>query len=420
MNKFKNYARLLAVMLIGLFIISCNEDDLTNDLLDNQVNETKVSLDLAKQVALNFSKDEAFIKKTNQEDLKITLRSTKNAKSLPFPGFEEREVDEVLELKGSSGQTSLYVVKFLPNGYIIVPSTKKEVPILAFSNNGTFIENDIPQGIQDWINDRTEIVEFLEAEDEIEISEDIQEQWDCVAPPIDDEEIISGGSVHEQTGPLLHTRWGQGHGYNELVRFNNCTDGTTKTGCVATAMTQVMRYHQHPNSYNWAIMPNQIALSATLNNTTLEVAELMEDVGQSVNMQYNCGESGAYTSDARNALVNTFGYSNYASYVNFNTNTIVQQLRMWNQPVILRGQDPSVGGHAWVCDGYRRMKYTSIHNPGTYYEYETYTYSDFYLHMNWGWNDSFNADNNWFFHGTPNVGWANFSTGYKMIINIHP
>ncbi|WP_456376549.1 hypothetical protein [Lutibacter sp.] len=40
--------------------------------------------------------------------------------------------------------------------------------------------------------------------------------------------------------------------------------------------------------------------------------------------------------------------------------------------------------------------------------------------MNWGWNDSFNADNNWFFYGIPDVGWANFSTGYKMIINIHP
>ncbi len=169
-----------------------------------------------------------------------------------------------------------------------------------------------------------------------------------------------------------------------------------------------------------AVMPNQIAWNAILNNSTHEVAGLMEDAGQSVNMQYDCDESGAYTSDARNALVNTFGYSSSANYTNFNTNTIVQQLAMWNQPVKLRGQDPSGGGHAWVCDGYRRMTYTTIHNPGTYYEYETYTYSDFYLHMNWGWNDSFNTDNNWFFHGTPNVGWANFSTGYKMIINIHP
>lgn|GEM_PF-872979 len=420
MNKIQNYTKLLAILLIGLFIFSCNEDNLTNNLSENQISETKVSLDLAKRVALNFTKDEAFIGKPEKVNLKIALRSTKYTKSLPFPGFEEREVDNVIELKGNSGQTTLYVIKFFPNGYIIVPSTKKEVPILAFSNNGTFDENGIPQGVQNWIEDRNEIIEFLETNNDIEVSEDIQQQWDCLAPPIDDEEIISGGSVHEQTGPLLQTRWGQGHGYNELVRFNNCASGTSPTGCVATAMAQVMRYHQHPNSYNWSIMPNQIVWNETLNTSTHEVAKLMEDAGQSVNMQYNCVESSAHTSDARNALVNTFGYSNYASYVNFNTDIIVQQLGMWNQPVILRGQDPSVGGHAWVCDGYRRLRYTTIHNPGTYYEYETYTYSDFYLHMNWGWNDSFNADNNWFFHGTPNVGWANFSTGYKMIINIHP
>ena len=410
MNKFRNYARLLAVMLFGLFIFSCNEDDLTNDLSESQISETKVSLDLAKRAALNFTKDEAFIGKTDKEDLKIALRSTKNSKSLPFPGFEEREIEEVIELNGSSGHTSLYVVKFLPNGYIILPSTKKEVPILAFSNNGAFNQNDIPQGIQDWIENRSEVVEFLETDNDIEVSEDIQEQWDCVAPPIDDEEIISGGSVHEQTGPLLQTRWGQGHGYNELVRFENCDEGTSPTGCVATAMAQVMRYHQHPNSYNWSIMPNQIASYATLNNSTNEIAQLMFDAGDAVDMNWGCSGSGAYTSDARNALVNTFGYSSYASYINFNTNTIVQQLGMWNQPVILRGQDPSVGGHAWVCDGYRRMKYTTIHNPGTYYEYETYTYSDFYLHMNWGWNDSFNTNNNCFFHGTHVVGWAKFST----------
>ncbi|WP_456376548.1 C10 family peptidase [Lutibacter sp.] len=344
MNKVSNHIRLLAVMLMGLFIFSCSNNDLTKDLSKNQVSKTKVSLDLAKKVALNFTKDEAFIGKTNKEGLKVAQRSTKNTKSLPFPGFEERKVDNVLELKGNSGQTSLYVIKFLPNGYIIVPSTKKEVPILAFSNNGTFDENDIPQGIEDWIGTRSEIVEFLETDENIDVSEDIEEQWDCVAPPVDDEETLSGGTIHEQTGPLLQTRWGQGYGYNELVRFNNCTDGTTPTGCVATAMAQVMRYHEHPNSYNWSIMPNQIAWNTTLNDYTHEIAKLMKDIGQSVNMQYSCGSSGAYTSDARNALVNTFDYSNNASYIDFNISTIVQQLGMWSQPVILRGQDPSAEG----------------------------------------------------------------------------
>lgn len=228
MNKFRNYARLLAVILFGLFIFSCNEDDLTNDLSESQISDTKVSLDLAKRAALNLTKDEAFIGKPDKEDLKIALRSTKTSKSLQFPGFEKQEIEEVIELNGSSEHTSLYVIKFLPNGYIIVSSTKKEVPILAFSNNGVFNKNNIPPGIQDWIENRSEIVEFLEDDNDIVVSEDIQEQWDCVAPPIDDEETISGGSVHEQTGPLLQTRWGQGHGYNELVRFNNCANGTDR------------------------------------------------------------------------------------------------------------------------------------------------------------------------------------------------
>ena len=419
MSKYKNYLKLLTVILIGLLIFSCSEYDLTDSSFKKEEGKTRVSLDLAKRVALNFTKDEAFIGKFEKGNLKVALRSTKNSKSVPFPGFEEREIDEVLEIDGSSGQTALYILKFLPNGYIIVSSTRKDVPILAFSNNGVFNENDIPLGIQDWINHRTKIIEQLEADDEIEVSEEIKEQWDCVAPPIGNEEIISGGNIHEQTGPLLETRWSQGRGYNESVRFFYCPDGTTPTGCVATAMSQVMRYWEYPSSYNWSIMPNQITEDTPLDNSTNEIAELMYDVGLSVTMEYSCFSSGAYTSKARNALVNTFGYASYASYVNFNANTIVQQLE-WNQPVILRGEDSSQGGHTWVCDGCRRIKYTTIHNPGTYYEYETYTFSHFYLHMNWGWNDNFNANDNWFFHGEPAVDGNNFSIGYKMIIKIHP
>jgi len=417
MKKQKIIPRLLAIMLIGLFIFSCSKDELTNDPLYNKITETNVSLNLAKKVALNFTKDEAFIGKPNKVNLKISLRSSKNVKSIPFPGFEEREVDTVLELKGNSGKTSLFVIKFSPNGYIIVPSTKKEVPILAFSNNGFFNEYNISNGIQDWINDRVSIVTMLEEDEETQVSEDVEEQWDCFAPPVDQEEIVSGGTIYEQVGPLLETRWGQGRGYNEYVKYNNCTAGNAPTGCVATAMAQIIKYHEYPNSYNWSIMLDQIKWNTPINSSTNEIAKLMEDVGNAVDMNWECTESGAYTSKARNALVNTFGYSSYASYTNFNKNVVVQQLGIYNQPVLLRGQDPSVGGHAWVCDGYKRIKYTSIHNPETYYEYETYTFSQIYLHMNWGWNGN---SNNWYYHGTPQVAGANFSTGYKMIINIHP
>ena len=56
---------------------------------------------------------------------------------------------------------------------------------MKIGDNGTFYENDIPQRMEDWKEDRNKIVEFLETDENIEVSEDIEEQWDCVAPPVD-------------------------------------------------------------------------------------------------------------------------------------------------------------------------------------------------------------------------------------------
>lgn len=421
MNKFRNYARLLALMLIGLFIFSCNEDDLTNDLSENQVSETKVSLDLAKRVALNFTKDEAFIGKPNKEDLKIALRSAKNSKLLPFPGFEEREIEEVIELNGSSENIKLFVINFTPNGYVIVPSTTKEVPILAFSENTKFDENNISPSLNEWINLRLESIEKLE-NNEIESAPNVEEQWVCAAPPIDEEEIVSGGSTHLQVGPLLQTRWGQGVGYNNLAPHMGCgySNGRAPTGCVATAMAQVMKYWEYPNNYNWSIMPDKIYSSTPSSSSVTEVAKLMRDIGDDVNMNYACSGSGAYSRDARNAFVYDYGYSSYTSYINYNEQTIRQQLD-YDKPVILEGFNQAyTAGHAWVCDGYKLIKYTTIHNPGTYYEYETYTISNLYFHMNMGWNDSFNPNSNWFYHGVEASNFYDYSYRNKMIINIHP
>lgn len=422
MNKFRNYARLLAVMLIGLFIFSCNEDDLTNDLSKNQISETKVSLDLAKQVALNFSKDDAFLRDSIKQNLKINLRSNKQNKS-SFPGFEEKEIEEVIAFDNHLGNTSLFVVKFSPNGYVVVPSTTKETPILAFSNDGVFDQSNLPNGLLNWIKMRTEIVTELENDETYEIPEEITEQWIAVAPPIDDEEIIYGGSVDEQVGPLIATRWGQGHGYNALCPQLGCVnnDGRALTGCVATAMAQVIRAWQYPNNYNYAIMPNKIGSFDPITANTNEVAKLMNDCGVAASMNYGCGESSTTATPMINALKNTFNFSSGMQYINFNLNKAIEQFSVFGWPIIMTGYDVNgQGGHAWVSDGYRRIRYTQIHNPGTVYEYETYTFSDHYLHMNWGWNDNFNTNSNWFYNGVPNVSSYNFSNSHKMLIYIHP
>lgn len=270
MKRLKSLKSLWLLILVAIINLSCDKEEIFTNSQSLNLQNFEVSIDLAKRVALNFTKDEVFIGKPREERYKFSLRSSKNNNSIPFPGFEEKEVKEVMELKDHSGVTALFVINFIQNGYIIVPSTKKEVPILAFSNNGTFNQSNLPYGFKGWINNRIEIIEVLESNVDIGVSDEIKEQWDCVAPPIDDEEIINGGSVHEQVGPLLQTRWGQGHGYNELVRFNNCPGGTAPTGCVATAMAQVIRYWEYPNDYNWSVMPNKINTNATLTSSTLD------------------------------------------------------------------------------------------------------------------------------------------------------
>jgi len=225
--------------------------------------------------------------------------------------------------------------------------------------------------------------------------------------------FVFGGTVHEQEGPLLTTTWDQGCGYNDLVPYSCSSGGACGkvwAGCTATAIAQVMRYWESPSSYNWSIMPNH--------SGSYETSRLLSDIGDAVDMNWGCNGSTASLSNARYALVNTFGYSSYASLIDFNTYEAVLQLEL-QRPFIMQGFNPSNSyvGHAWVCDGYKRNKYIWIHNPGTYYEYEIHTYSPLYLWMNWGWGPY--GGNGWFLYNDFTPGAHNYNGNNKMIINIH-
>lgn len=146
--------------------------------------------------------------------------------------------------------------------------------------------------------------------------------------------------------PLIETKWAQGSPYNNLCpKRKDLTDGTKcVTGCVATAMAQVMNYHKYPatgNGYisyetNWSK-----SLSANLADITFDwgnmsdtyddnssdaqkeaVANLMKACGYSVYMDYNAkdengkysGSSGATSVDIPYALINNFGYNKNITY----------------------------------------------------------------------------------------------------------
>ena len=203
-----------------------------------------------------------------------------------------------------------------------------------------------------------------------------------VVPALDKPEI----------GPLMTTTWNQGNPYNQMCP----TVGTraTYTGCVATAMAQVMKYHKWPAqngtgtaSYTW----NSQTLSMNFSTTSFNwdnmldnyvdgkysqteadaVALLMKACGYSVQMDYGTSASGAVTAYVADALKTYFGYSKSIYFTNRSSyymsewqEFIYNQLKEYG-PVQFSGRNSS-GGHSFVCDGFKGGLF----------------------HFNWGWGGS--------------------------------
>lgn len=404
-NKLINGTKLLIVTAL-LFFNSCSNEELSSN--QNQVTSgIEITEDIAKEVALNFynrtyKKRGNLLKTTNQTESTISSTET---------------------IKDFNNQTGIYIVNIEPNGFVLVTSNSKNVPIAAHSETGTFEFNEnSPDGMKSWIAENILFNDILEARDPIE---EIENQWYYLMPyPDDDDENpddngegnggngsntnsygIYSHTVNEQIGPLMQTTWGQGAPYNNFTPNNN------PTGCVAVATAQIMRYHEWPNTFNWSTMPNDP--DAWISNTgTLAIASLMSEIGGNVNMNYSASGSGADSEDARNALVNNYGYSSTANYSAYDFFTVQQNIK-WGYPVYMDGYHSYEthgtwfweyttyhDGHAWVCDGYKQQYDVYIHNEETQYEYTTQENRYEWLYMNWGWGGN---GNGWFYKNNLHV-----------------
>ena len=190
--------------------------------------------------------------------------------------------------------------------------------------------------------------------------------------------------------PLLKSKWGQDYPYSKLTQY--------VTGCVATAVAQVMYYHKWPaqgkgqesytvkfdntvrsadftkSHYDW---DNMLPDYNRRNITTKQedaVALLMNDVGIATNMQYTDRASGTQSYMAERALRNYFDYDasmvtrSYEGIDNF-IEIVKKELRN-GFPLYISGDSKTGGGHAWVCDGFDKEDM---------------------FHMNFGWNGQANG-----------------------------
>jgi hypothetical protein len=321
------------------------------------------------------------------------------------------QTEKVDNFKNDYGQTLYYVVYLKPSGFIIAPADDLIEPIIAFVPDGTYdpsptnplgalVTNDLSNRIAAVQNNRQTINGPAKK---------AQEKWNILTQYADDQRTIQPlgtSSISDvRVAPLIQSTWDQ-EDVDGLTCYNYYTPENYPTGCVATAMAQFMRYHQHPTDgvgtlffdikvdgltrsvslrggdgiggpYSWVDMVLQPDGSMTPTQRQA-IGALCYDAGVSVEMSYYLSSSSASLSDSDDQLVDVFDYSNsifgYNNYNNIGsglTNMINPNLDA-QHPVLLGLTGPA-GGHAVICDGYG------------------YSLSTLYHHINMGWSGNDNA-----------------------------
>ncbi|MBF0242452.1 MAG: C10 family peptidase, partial [Desulfamplus sp.] len=282
---------------------------------------------------------------------------------------ENYTIKDVEPLEEESGKIVGFFVKLNPQGYILVAGDTIRVPIKAYSLTSNF-ENLPPAYVQVLLNElkiEASIRSALLRQSTTAQPEEInQPYWDFLTQT----NPVSRKSLRSYTPDtfLLTTKWDQGYPYN---KFNpKVGDELTVTGCVQTAIAQVMRYHKHPSSgtgvfthswggknliavmnrpFNWEEMIN-VVNSNTPEYQQDEVAALMRDLGVLNEADFGISSAGGtgavfeYTKFSR-----AFGYAPI-SYMNSSNSDFFATIKTEidnERPILL-----AMPTHMVVADGY--------------------------------------------------------------------
>lgn len=290
-----------------------------------------------------------------------------------------------------NGEDVIRIFEIAPKGFIVMSADKRVDPVLGFSFEADFFKEDeaYPTNFRSWIEVTKQYISYTKTQEsslksEMWTEKEIQRSLTVklsskkskLSGEYDPEDPLpcdENGYYTISVGPLMSTSWGQGDGYNELLAYDSCNttlNGRVLTGCNATAMAQVMKYHQKPSTgFSWSLMPNS--------GGSYYTSELMKDAGDAISTTYGCLASSAYPSSIAGVLSSNYGYY-YATYDYYDYSTVISNIAS-SRPVILAAWDGNDEGHTWVTDGY--LENLPCEPPGLIYKY---------LHMNWGWNGSGN------------------------------
>lgn len=298
-----------------------------------------------------------------------------------FEQKENNELDLVYTMNSESGEPCFYVFNVSDYGFVMVSATDLVRPILGYSENGIYEVNNVAPGLGFMMEDYQESISYALTES-IEAPAYVKAEWAALSET---------GKLRPQErgvkiGPLCQTAWDQSWPYNYYCPELNrpfASNGRSVVGCVATAMSQIMRYWSHPTqgtgshsykpqmdeygypeqsanfgetTYDWDNMPYQIKANSPQKEIEA-VALLGYHCGVSVNMMYDDDGTGAgaYSSDVPYAMMKFFGYAQSS----YKKRTVSSQL--WDsyikdaiqmgRPIFYAGTSKDGGGHAFICDG---------------------------------------------------------------------
>ena len=283
---------------------------------------------------------------------------------------------------------AVFVFNSTDEGFVLVSAEDDARAVLGYSDEGTFDANNIPENMQFWLKMYADELakakgERLEVKGKVNRREVKGERREAVA------------ESYPTIAPILgNTVWGQGEPFNNKCPQINGERAVT--GCVATAMSQIMYAHKYPTkgtgSHSYTTETKKLNVSANFGNTTYDwdnmtpdynksyttaqanaVATLMFHAGVAADMDYTVDGSGAVSSIALAAMTKYFGYNKSINILPkdfMKEEDILQEVAsdlQAGRPVYVSGHTVNQEGHAFVCDGMQ---------------------SDGYLHINWGWYGS--------------------------------
>ena len=207
-----------------------------NSILLNTTYSNPVDITTAKKVATNFYFEK--ISQSTQTRLKSLL-----AEEIKLKIVHQENIDFSTNLKSTS-IPCYYVFNVNDNdGFVIVSADDCTTPVLGYSFTGGYNENQPPAFIE-WMDHYKEQITEMKTNNlkSIDIT---NSDWSKYLK----KESIEADVTMDEVPPLLTTTWNQGCYYNEFCPEDEegpC--GHALVGCVATAMGQIMKYWDYPNS----------------------------------------------------------------------------------------------------------------------------------------------------------------------------